>query len=459
MRRNSMDDEFSPTYSPKPTRKNSKRTSGVPDLFRAIERDDVEIMLTLMEDYAVDVHQLLPFKFDETNDISWGCLHAAAYFNARKCLDELMAAGGDIEQKDGWLGSRPLGWAAYGGHIRLCKHIISKYRAVKTAQNNTGNTAWSLVIDQNNSRWIDVFLDRDAWLQNCHQLGLQPIYPEEPTTPIVAALSTGPHNDWFLRTEDLKLPNDARLMRDSDFAKPEVATLHTRDDFSSDSNAPGLQETVGDAIIKLSQQVKPAIERPRTRLIGDVCLYNEERTWQRDIYPMDPIRGRSIAVPAGVGNVQLRVYPFERSPFDHSVVYPMYRECKVRINRGEVIPHQKVDDAADRPTMNPEGISLDKTCYHVNVQNLTSGHNVIEIVVSDRILVKIGHEWHVYWTRDFYHVNLLVASGWNGQEKLFQVEPFMYEWAQGKLSKEKAAAMWAAQAQAIGWPLDRASGH
>jgi len=413
------------------------------------------MMTTLLEEYEIGTQQLLPHDLGG-NDIYWGILHAAACHNARKCLEEIMKGTfgpPDVEQKDGWFGSRPLGWAAYSGHVSLCKLLMSKYRASKTAVNNDGQTAWTFVADKNNAKWINVFLDRESWLQQCKELGLQPIFPEEsPATPTIgSSMQPSAQHGWFTRTKDLALQDGATIVRDTDLT-PEAAT--NSDSWSTDSNAPGLQQLVGDLVMKMSVQKRPIAERLRARLIGDVCVFAE--SWQRDLYPMDPVRGRTIAVPAGVKNVKLRVYPFERSPFDHFVVFPLYRECKMRVNRAEVTPHQKLHDSDDRPAMNPEGILLDKACYHVNLENLTTGQNVVEIMVSDRILVKSNEQWSVFWTRDWFHVNLMVgAADLVREEKPFKVEPFMFQWAQGTLPKDKAVAIWVAQARAIGWPLDK----
>ena len=106
--------------------------------------------------------------FNET--FKWAPLHAACYYGNSKMIDLLMEAGADVEQKDTWYQGvchyqkfislfyqRPLAWAAFAGHFKVCKRLIETYKADIKATNIHGQSALELVSDPNHTMWKEIF--------------------------------------------------------------------------------------------------------------------------------------------------------------------------------------------------------------------------------------------------------------------------------------------------------------
>jgi ankyrin repeat protein len=88
---------------------------------------------------------------------AWAPLHAAAYYGSTKMIDELISAGGDIEVEDTWYSGRPLAWAAFGAHPKICKVLIQEYGAKIDAKNIHGQIAADLVPDLSIPSWKGAF--------------------------------------------------------------------------------------------------------------------------------------------------------------------------------------------------------------------------------------------------------------------------------------------------------------
>lgn len=88
---------------------------------------------------------------------TWAPLHAAAYYGSSKIIDELVQAGGNIEIEDTWYKGRPLAWAAFGAHPKICRVIIQEHGAQIDAKNVHGQIASELVPDLSVPSWKGVF--------------------------------------------------------------------------------------------------------------------------------------------------------------------------------------------------------------------------------------------------------------------------------------------------------------
>jgi hypothetical protein len=124
------------------------------DLFDCIEADDIKSFESMFE--AEYVNSLHPSNlFDDK--FTWGLLHASCYFGRMKFIEILMENKADVELADTWYGGRPLAWATFGKHPKICKALIEKYGADRNARNNHGQTAFDLVEDKNSIHWREFF--------------------------------------------------------------------------------------------------------------------------------------------------------------------------------------------------------------------------------------------------------------------------------------------------------------
>jgi hypothetical protein len=99
---------------------------------------------------------------------TWTPLHAAAYYGDLKLMDALMARGGNIEIYDTWHSATPLGWAAFGDRDRMVRLLVQKYRANVDAENKHGQTPYDVVSDQDDPRWIGLFIQNNTFNNNKH---------------------------------------------------------------------------------------------------------------------------------------------------------------------------------------------------------------------------------------------------------------------------------------------------
>ncbi|KAH6593435.1 hypothetical protein BASA50_007386 [Batrachochytrium salamandrivorans] len=123
-------------------------------LISSIEKNDMkrfEQGLTLFDANTINV--LHPASMFDSK-FTWAPIHAAAYYGQPKMLDMLVEYGANVELQDTWYHGRPLAWAAFAGHIKICKPLIEKYGADKFAVNIHGQTAFDLLGDsQEESAW------------------------------------------------------------------------------------------------------------------------------------------------------------------------------------------------------------------------------------------------------------------------------------------------------------------
>jgi ankyrin repeat protein len=80
-------------------------TNRVPAFIAAIERGDVAEVTTLLETYPA-----LATARDDTGATG---LHHAAFKGNREVIDALVAAGADVNARDGRHGATPAGWAVH----------------------------------------------------------------------------------------------------------------------------------------------------------------------------------------------------------------------------------------------------------------------------------------------------------------------------------------------------------
>lgn len=93
------------------------------------------------------------------SEFEWAGMHAACFFGQKKVIDALMDYGADVELPDGWYGSRPLAWAAFGEHFDICKMLIEKYGADPFGTNRDGQIAFDLVSTKDDPKWKGVLID------------------------------------------------------------------------------------------------------------------------------------------------------------------------------------------------------------------------------------------------------------------------------------------------------------
>ncbi|KAJ3339962.1 hypothetical protein HDU93_007625 [Gonapodya sp. JEL0774] len=130
-------------------------------LFDAIQRDDFKTLRKLLLDNSVDPNSLHPFTLGDFT-FTWNPLHAAAFYGAEECLRTLIEMGADIEMPDTWYGSRPLGWAAFGGHADVAKVLVMEFGADRDATNVGGQRAIDVAADPANPQWQGVLVNDET---------------------------------------------------------------------------------------------------------------------------------------------------------------------------------------------------------------------------------------------------------------------------------------------------------
>ncbi|KAJ3371796.1 hypothetical protein HDU91_004871, partial [Kappamyces sp. JEL0680] len=90
---------------------------------------------------------------------TWSLLHAACWFGQIKAVEALIEKGANIELEDTWYRGRPFAWACFGGHPKLCRILMDKYKVDKNAKNAHGQTAWDLLPDPNLPHWKALFAE------------------------------------------------------------------------------------------------------------------------------------------------------------------------------------------------------------------------------------------------------------------------------------------------------------
>ncbi|KXS21603.1 Bromodomain-containing protein [Gonapodya prolifera JEL478] len=142
-------------YVPAVTKIKVKKKFEPQMLLDAIQRDDDKSLRKLMSDYNVDPNALHPVVLFEGN-FTWSPLHAAAFYGAEQCTQMLLDMGANVELADTWYGSRPLGWAAFGGHVEIARILVTEFGADRSAVNASGQRAIDIAPDPANPRWIGV---------------------------------------------------------------------------------------------------------------------------------------------------------------------------------------------------------------------------------------------------------------------------------------------------------------
>ncbi|KAJ3156176.1 Protein polybromo-1 [Geranomyces michiganensis] len=146
---------------PKPEKESTrKRVKGAMSLeaeklFGAIEASDLQALdaslLSKVDLNALVEANLFGAKF------KWAPLHAAAYFGNNDIVERLIAHGADLELSDSWYHSKPLGWAAYSGNYETCRLLIEKYFADRSFKNRSNQTAFNMVSEPDDPRWLPLF--------------------------------------------------------------------------------------------------------------------------------------------------------------------------------------------------------------------------------------------------------------------------------------------------------------
>ncbi|KAI8909038.1 hypothetical protein EDD86DRAFT_206765 [Gorgonomyces haynaldii] len=125
-------------------------------LMDAITKGELKRVQKLIPQVA-DVNQLYPCLLFKDNKFTWAPLHAAAYAGNSRVIELLVEAGGNLEVEDTWYRGRPLAWAAFGSHPKICKLLVDRYKVDKDAKNIEGQTAQDLVPDPTAPMWKNAF--------------------------------------------------------------------------------------------------------------------------------------------------------------------------------------------------------------------------------------------------------------------------------------------------------------
>ncbi|ORX55046.1 Bromodomain-containing protein [Hesseltinella vesiculosa] len=126
------------------------------DLMKAIEDNDSDTALKLINQDKVDVNQLVKVKLFQSS-FTWGPLHAACYYGHHRICQALLDHGANVELNDTWYSGTPLAWAAFGGNDQIARMLIQKYHADKNARNVHDQVPFDLVSEPDDPRWRGVF--------------------------------------------------------------------------------------------------------------------------------------------------------------------------------------------------------------------------------------------------------------------------------------------------------------
>ncbi|KAI9143118.1 hypothetical protein BKA69DRAFT_1037237 [Paraphysoderma sedebokerense] len=127
------------------------------ELYTFIENGDYKSVKTLVKSKYFD-----PNKLNESDlfgsKFTWAPIHCAAYYGDIKMFNLFMEYNGNVELRDTWYTATPLLWAAFGGHVEMCKALIEQYGADQEATNSGGQKAHELISDPDDPKWIGVLL-------------------------------------------------------------------------------------------------------------------------------------------------------------------------------------------------------------------------------------------------------------------------------------------------------------
>jgi hypothetical protein len=126
-------------------------------LFEAIAKSDVKKVEICLDAMPGKVNHLFPMKMYKSL-FTWSPLHAASFYGSGKVCELLVEMGAEVELEDTWYGGRALAWAAFGNHPKICKLLIERFAADKSAKNTHGQTAADFVPDLYVPAWRSVFL-------------------------------------------------------------------------------------------------------------------------------------------------------------------------------------------------------------------------------------------------------------------------------------------------------------
>ena len=117
----------------------------LPLLFEGIAKSDIRRVARVLANYPAFVNKLAPANLFAQTTFTWAPLHCAAYYGNQRIIQLLMDSGATIEIEDTWFGGRPLAWAAFAGHHKICRLFIEIYKADKIAVNKNGQAAFDLI--------------------------------------------------------------------------------------------------------------------------------------------------------------------------------------------------------------------------------------------------------------------------------------------------------------------------
>ncbi|KAI8930329.1 hypothetical protein BC831DRAFT_546952 [Entophlyctis helioformis] len=117
---------------------------------------DVKRVQRLADAVRANINQLYPVSMFDAK-FTWAAIHAAAYYGNLKVVETLVEYGANVELEDTWYRGRPLAWAAFAGHLKMCKLLVEQFRVNVNAVNKYGQIAFELLGDQvDDPVWINL---------------------------------------------------------------------------------------------------------------------------------------------------------------------------------------------------------------------------------------------------------------------------------------------------------------
>ncbi len=132
-------------------------------LLNAVTEGNLNQVKSLVSEKGVHPDVMGKVKLmDIDNEFEWAALHCAALYGHKDIAEFLLQSGASIELQDALFQGRPLAWAAYGGHVDLCKLLVKNYHANILAENVHGQRPIDLVPNPNDDIWRFLKEKRDS---------------------------------------------------------------------------------------------------------------------------------------------------------------------------------------------------------------------------------------------------------------------------------------------------------
>jgi hypothetical protein len=223
---------------------------------------------------------------------------------------------------------RPLAWAAFGGHMKVCKILLEKYNAEKNAKNIHGQVAWDLVSDQHLPHWRVLFTDKKPAPTPTSVTIKVPQKPQSYGQPRRSAASYGtPQPAQGIASSRFQTPISSKFLLNSgshpDKLYPRrISSMSNNTPISAQSttiNIARQQPGYGQVIAKpppvtpyatyVSQNREVHVESP---LINSLLVAGNDDLFTllipcKSTDPENGYTGNFISLPAGVTSINLRL--------------------------------------------------------------------------------------------------------------------------------------------------------